>query len=151
MRVLALGIVRLHVGFPVVATLEQLPADAALVRRLLRSGSLSLLLDARSTRQDGLNVESRDFTIGACGELGNVAGRVYFRPLRGLVAVDVFGLRGQSGHAVAVIQGTLRRQSPLKDVLVVGRRIPFTSFFHLHSWSIGAFGSALGIGFGCCV
>ena len=45
-RVFALGVVGLHVRLPVVAALEELAADSALVSGFLGSGPLALLLDA---------------------------------------------------------------------------------------------------------
>lgn len=48
-RILALWVVRLHVRFPVVASLEKFAADTALVRCLLGGGPLALLLDAVHT------------------------------------------------------------------------------------------------------
>ena len=75
-RVLALGIVRLEVGFPVVTSLEELAADATLVGGLLGSGPLTLLLDASHAGQNGLDVESWKASVGAGVEVGDVAGCV---------------------------------------------------------------------------
>lgn len=58
MRVLALWIVRLHVRLPIVAPLEQLATDSALVGRFFRSGSLPLLLDTINAWYHRLIVES---------------------------------------------------------------------------------------------
>lgn len=48
-RILALWVVRLHVRFPVVASLEKFAADTALVGCLLWGGPLTLLFDAVDT------------------------------------------------------------------------------------------------------
>ena len=53
MGVLALRVVGFHVGFPVVASLEELAADPALVSGFLRSGPLALLLDAVDAGEGG--------------------------------------------------------------------------------------------------
>ena len=52
MRVLALRIVSLHMGFPVVASFKELATHLALVRSFLRSSPLTLLLNTANTRQD---------------------------------------------------------------------------------------------------
>lgn len=53
MRVLALRVVSLHVRFPIVASLEELAADPALVGCFLGSGPLALLLDAVDAGETG--------------------------------------------------------------------------------------------------
>ena len=109
-RVLALGIVRLEVGFPVVASLEELAADAALVGGFLGSGPLTLLLDASHAGENRLNVELGKASVGAGVEIGDVARCVRFRPLGGLRSVELLGLRSE----------------------------PFTGLFNFHSWGVGA-------------
>ncbi len=49
MRIFALGIVGLHMRLPIVASLEQLSADSALMGSLLGRCPLALLLDTVDT------------------------------------------------------------------------------------------------------
>jgi len=58
-RVLAVRIVCLHVGLPVVATLEELATDSALVSGLLGSGPLPLLLESADAGEDRLHIVLR--------------------------------------------------------------------------------------------
>ena len=48
-RIFPLWVVRLHVRFPIVASLEEFTADVAIVCCFLRGGPLALLLDAADT------------------------------------------------------------------------------------------------------
>ena len=107
MGILALRVVRLHVGFPVVAALEELAADATLVSGLLGRGSLALLLDARSAGEDGLHVESRKSSVGSCGKLGDVAACVGLRPIGGRRAIEVLGLGSEGIHSRGVAHRSL--------------------------------------------
>ena len=50
--ILSIGIVRLHVRLPIVATLEKLSADTAFVCSFFRCCPLTLLLDPVDARQD---------------------------------------------------------------------------------------------------
>ena len=53
MGVFSVGIVGLHMRFPVVASFKELATDPALMSSLLRSGSLTLFLHASDTWKHG--------------------------------------------------------------------------------------------------
>ena len=92
-RVLALGIVRLEVGFPVVAALEEFAAHATFVGCLFGCRPLALLLDASVARET--DIESGKASVRARVEFGDVACGVIFGPFGRLRAVEIFGLRGE--------------------------------------------------------
>lgn len=147
-RVLALGIVRLEVGFPVVAALEELAAYATLVRRLFRGRPLALLLDASATWKNRLHIESGQATVRAGVEFGDVARGVGFRPFGWLCAVEIFGLSCQWVGIALIGEWALRGETTLENVLVARILVPVTTcFFDLDSWGIGAVGAALRVCF----
>lgn len=141
-RVLAFGIVRLEVGFPVVAALKQLAAHTTFVSRLFWGGPLALLLDARHAGENRLHVKLGKSAIGAGVKFGNVASRVVFRPLRGLCSVQVFGLGCKSIGASGVGERSIGGESSLQNMFTA-RLVPLLVAFHFYSGSIGAVGTAL--------
>ena len=107
-RILALGIVRLEVRFPVVTTLEELAANPTFMGGLFWSRPLPFLLDARYTWKDGLHIKSRKSAVCRGMKFGDVTSRVVLGPLCRLCSIQVLGLRGESVLASGVGERPLR-------------------------------------------
>ena len=106
-RVLAFRVVRLHVGLPIVAALEELSAHSAFVGRFFGGGPLTLLLDPGDAGKDGLDAEARQLAVGTGVQFGEVARRVVLGPFRRLSAVDIFGLGPERVGTGRVGEGAL--------------------------------------------
>ena len=105
--VLALRVVRLHMRFPIVASLEQFPAHSAFVSSFLWRRPLTLLFDAGDTREYRLNVKSWAPSIWIRMHFAHVPRRVILRPFRWLLSVKVLRLRGQCSRVWRVDQRPL--------------------------------------------
>ena len=106
-RVLPFRVVRLHMRFPVVASLEQFPAHSTFVSSFLWCRPLTLLFDASDTWEYRLNVKSWAPSIWIRMYFAHVPSRVILRPFRRLLSVKVLRLRGQCGHIWRVDQRPL--------------------------------------------
>lgn len=88
-RIFALWVVRLHVRFPVVASLEEFATDTALMRGFLWCGPLTLLLNAVDTGQNRCCVKFRSSVFTHHVHIVAVSCNVWLGPVTGLTLVKV--------------------------------------------------------------
>lgn len=131
MRVFAFGIVGFHVRLPVVASLEELPTDTTFMRSFLWRSALPLFLYASDTGQHWRMIKRCTATILSIVKLCWVSRCSGPRPFAGRSAVQILSGSIDRRHSMGIRSEALRRQRPLKNLLISGRWVPFACFLDL--------------------
>lgn len=146
MWIFPIWIVRLHVGLPVVATLEQLSADMTLVRCFLRCRPLTLLFDSVHAWQHTCGLYVSPPLVLVILQSDRIGDCARFWPL--CLAIDVFTGRSRRRDTGRIGRQALRGHASLETVFVARCRMPLASIFYLHTGSVCKFGSMLRVGLG---
>ena len=115
--ILALGVVGFHMRFPVVASLEQLAADFAVVCSFRECSPLALLLDAVRTRHHGRPLKARPrFFANEIVEVHRVWCRRRLCPLTSVALVQIlcWSIDGRDTVGVGRRAETVRGQRPAR-------------------------------------